>query len=191
MSYAFAHNDNRRVVRRIDVSNVTNMSDMFNGANMMYIEGIEDWDVSKVTNMKNLFTLCTFTSLDLSKWDTSKVSNMDYAFNMSSLKSLSSLRADSLSISSYLSPFGSNYSLVDFGGFINLKSNWNGSYSVETLKSLSHQSLVNILNGLYDFIGNSETPKSSQGKIRFGSTHLANLSEEEIAIATNKGWTLT
>lgn len=152
-------------------------------------------DVSNVTNMYQMFYNCkNIISLDLSSWDTSKVTIMNGMFNScSKLTSLSSLRADSLSIPSYASPFGSgnNTTLVNFGGFINLKSSWNGSYCVDKLTALSHQSLINILNGLYDFTGNGVTPTSSQGKIKLGSTHLAKLSDDEKAIATNKGWTLS
>ena len=156
---------------------------------------IPELDTSKVTNMNYMFGYCSnLTSLDLSNWDTSKVTNMNYMFgNCSNLTSLSSIRADSLSIPSWESPFGSatNSKLVDFGGFINLKSSWDGIYCLDRLTALSHHSLVNILNGLYDFTGNGETPTSSQGKIKFGSSHLANLSDEEKAIATNKGWVLS
>ena len=210
----------RRVLKQINVSNVTDMSSMCrNCTNLQFIDGIENWDVSNVTDMSYCFYYCTQllldniknwdvsnltkmdnmfedcrknTSLDLSGWDTSKVTSMSGTFNISTLTTLSSIRADSLIIPSYGNLFGYNSgSLVDFGGFINLKSNWNGSYSVDKLSALSHQSLINILNGLYDFVGNGETPTSSQGKIKFGSTHLAKLTEEEKAIATNKGWTLS
>jgi surface protein len=178
-----------------DTSKVNNMQGVFTYCENLTSIVLSNWDTSNVTAMNNMFSYChKLTSLDLSSLDTSKVTNMDSMFyECKNLTSLSSLRADSLSISSYTSPFGySNIkNLVDFGGFINLKSSWNGSYCVDKLTALSHQSLINILNGLYDFTGNGETPTSSQGKIKFGSTHLAKLSDDEKAIATNKGWTLS
>ena len=58
-------------------------------------------------------------------------------------------------------------------------------------KGLNVNSLLSILNGLYDFTGNGETPTSSQGKLTLGSTNLAKLSDEQKAIATDKGWTLS
>ena len=178
-----------------DTSKVTNMYGMFYYCSNITSLDVSSWDTSKVTNMSSMFSYCRkLTSLDLSSWDTSKVSSMaDMFYYCEKLKTLSSIRADSLSIASYQSPFSSsnNTTLVDFGGFINLKNSWNGSYCVDRLTALSHQSLINILNGLYDFTGNGETPTSSQGKIKFGSTHLATLSDDEKAIATNKGWTLS
>ena len=179
-----------------NTSNVSNMTSMFSGCTALKkIKGIENLNVSKNTTMKQMFYGCSgLTSLDLSSWDTSNVTDMDNAFaSCSSLVSISAIKADKLSISSYTSIFGSsnNTTLVDFGGFINLKSSWNGSYAVEKLTALSHQSLINILNGLYDFTGNGEVPTSAQGKIKLGTTHLAKLSDDEKAIATNKGWVLS
>ena len=196
MFYAFSQQKERSVLKPLTINSATNTSYMFAYCNKLTkIYDIEKWNVSNVTTMEYMFNGCTnLKELDLSNWNTSKVTNMNSAFSScNSLKCLSSLRADSLTIPSYSSPFGSsnNNTLVDWGGFVNLKSSWNGSYCVDKLTALSHQSLINILNGLYDFVGHSETPTSSQGKIKFGSTHLAKLSEEEKAIATNKGWTLS
>ena len=178
----------------LDTSKVTNMSYMFGYCTNLTSIDLSNWDTSKVTNMSYMFQSCSkLTSLDLSDLDTSKVTSMDGMFEYcKSLTSLSSLRADSLQINSWASPFDySNNTLVDFGGFINLKTSWNGSYCVDKLTALSHQSLINILNGLYDFVGNGETPTSSQGQLKLGSTHLATLSDDEKAIATNKGWVLS
>ena len=179
-----------------DTSNVTNMKKMFYGCHSLKkIKGIENLNVSKLTTMNYLFAFCSgFTSLNLSTWDTSNVTDMDSAFDhCENLVSLSSIKADKLSISSYTSIFGTstNSKLVDFGGFINLKSSWNGSYCVDKLTALSHQSLINILNGLYDFTGNGVSPTSSQGKLKLGTTHLAKLSDDEKAIATTRGWILS
>ena len=178
-----------------DTSKVTNMNSMFYYCRNLTSLDVSNWDTSKITNMSSMFYYCEkLTSLDLSNWDTSKVTNMNDMFSTcNKLETLSSIRADSLSISSYSSPFGgsNNTTLVNFGGFINLKTSWNGSYCLDKLTALSHQSLINILNGLYDFTGNNQTPTSSQGKLKLGSTHLANLSDDEKAIATNKGWTLS
>ena len=199
MDYMFQNCNNLILIDGIkdwDVSKVTTMNSMFyNCKNLTSIDGIKDWDTSKVTNMGNMFYNCeNLTSIDLSGCNTSGVTTMDGMFNgCKNLTSVSSIRADKISISTYSSPFGTsnNTVLTDFGGFINLKNSWNGNHCVNKLTVLSHQSLINILNGLYDFTGNNQTPTSSQGKIKFGSTHLATLSDDEKAIATNKGWTLS
>lgn len=87
--------------------------------------------------------------------------------------------------------WGAHDTIVDFGGFINLKANWNSLGSPKDCPNLSVESLLNILNGLFDFVSADITPSSSQGKIALGTTNLAKLTDEQKAIATNKGWTLT
>ena len=92
------------------------------------------------------------------------------------------------------------FSLTKVGGFTNygkaFKAENGANYSYYTLdlnkncniaKQLDHDSLVNILRGLYNLAGNG---KPSQ-KIVLGSQALAKLTDAEKAIATNKGWTLS
>lgn len=51
--------------------------------------------------------------------------------------------------------------------------------------SLSHNTLIRILNALYDYSESSDTYT-----LTLGATNLAKLTAEEIAIGTNKGWTI-
>lgn len=70
-------------------------------------------------------------------------------------------------------------SLTDLGGFVGLKTNLDLSYCTK----LTHNSLMNVINKAADVISSPKT-------LTLGSTNLANLSDEEKAIATAKGWTL-
>jgi surface protein len=58
-----------------DVSSVTNMSGMFNGANN-FNQDIGGWDVSSLTNMDSMFWLATNFNQDIGSWDVSSVTNM-------------------------------------------------------------------------------------------------------------------
>jgi hypothetical protein len=80
--------------------------------------------------------------------------------------------------------------LTDFGGLIGLKASMDGNYGFEKVPNLTYESCINILNGLYDFTGNGETPSSSQGKLKVHQNFLSTVGDE-IAIATNKGWQIT
>lgn len=64
-----------------DVSHVTNMEGLFYGFKGINIIGIENWDVSNVENMENMFADCELINCDLSKWDVSKVTNFGGMFS--------------------------------------------------------------------------------------------------------------
>lgn len=57
------------------------------------------------------------------------------------------------------------------------------NFSVSTL--LTHDSLMSVINNLYDYSASSTTHS-----VTLGSTNLAKLTDEEKQIATDKGWTL-
>ena len=61
-----------------DVSNVTNMENMFWKSNYIN-QDISSWDVGSVTNMKQMFRDSTFDG-DISSWDVGSVTNMKQMF---------------------------------------------------------------------------------------------------------------
>jgi hypothetical protein len=84
------------------------------------------------------------------------------------------------------------------GGFINLGKGFlqNGRAAYHTMmfdswmQNLSHDSLVNIFNGLYDL--NLHTFQfTNQPTIQLGATNYSRVSAAEIKIATDKGWIVT
>ena len=68
-------------LRYWDVSNVTNMSDMFAGCTWGPAQGIVYWDVSKVTSMSGMFSRCNGFDGNLSNWNVGNVTNMSGMFN--------------------------------------------------------------------------------------------------------------
>ena len=81
--------------------------------------------------------------------------------------------------------------LEDFGGLLNLGQAYPDTSIKESLalglqnnNKMTHDSLMNVLNKVYDI--------SSKGTqiINLGNTNKSKLTAEEIAIATNKGWTV-
>ena len=188
-----------KVPEWVDFEGVTDMNKMF------YVCGnlstIPEIDSSKVTDMTSMFDFCkSLTTIPLI--DTSSVTNMYYMFD--SCYSLTTIpQLDTSSVTDMGSMFGYCYSLTtipqldtssvtdinymlyrcskltDLGGFVGLKCNLDLSDS----SLITHDSLMNVINKAADVTASPKT-------LTLGSTNLAKLSDEEKAIATNKGWTL-
>ena len=63
----------------IDVSNITDMSSLFDLLDPHNID-ISQWDVSKVKDMGHMFWGCYNFNSDISRWDVSKVEDMNRMF---------------------------------------------------------------------------------------------------------------
>lgn len=125
--------------------------------------------------------------------ETSHMTNFSYAFqrcnNLVELQELDAGNATNLT-----SIFASCASLVKFGGLKDLGKSYlptaSANYSYYTLNlsntDLDHDSLMNVINGLYDIASLGVATQTLQ----LGSVLIARLSSEEIAIATAKGWTV-
>ena len=190
----------------LKTSNVTNMGSMFSGCSSLTSLDLSGFDTSKVTSMSYMFSGCSsLTSLDLSGFDTSKVTSMSYMFSvcgkLTSLD-LSNFKTSKVtSMSSMFSGCGKLTSL-DLSGFdtskvTNMVYMFNGCSSLTSLDSMQNISIsldvsYTILDviSLLDVINNLATV--STGKVlTLGETLIAKLTEEQIAIATNKGWNIS
>ena len=203
-------------VPMLDTSNVTDMNSMFNGC--LQLKNISNFDTSKVTTMQSMFQNCkALVSIpDLNTTNVKNMTNMFHScssletipllntskvtsgYNMfnscASLKTIPKLNFESMTnISSFLS--GAN-NVVNIGGFENLGAAYlttaAADYSYYRLdlrdcSKLTHESLMNVINNLYDI----KTKGCKAQSLRLGATNLAKLSEDEIAIAQNKGWNVS
>ena len=151
-------------------------------------------DTSNVTNMNSMFRGCTSLTT-IPQLDTSKVIDMGYMFSAcTNLTTIPQLNGEELA--SVVGTFGNCKSLENFNGIINLGQAYlttqSANYNNYTLKlsnsnNLTHESLMNVINNLYDI--KTKGVKSQQ--LVLGSTNLAKLTAEEIAIATNKGFNVS
>lgn len=182
----------------IDLSNWSNdkypiVEYMFRYANYKDVKLPKDF---KLTDMNYMFCNYGGKKLDVSNL-TSEVTTMQYCFynteleelNVGDMPNLKTLRHTFSSSSNLRKLNGFNcsyvkdtsdafkglYALQDFGGFINL------NYSIDVVQcySLSYESLINILNGLQ--------PLTTSKSIRFDQENVNMLTDDDIAIATNKG----
>ena len=186
----FAYGTFTEVPEWADFEGITDMSYMFNYCRNL--QAIPSLDTSKVTNMNFMFGYCRNLQA-IPSLDTSKVTNMNNMFgNCYSLVSLPALNAQSLYMASYDGIFDYNElpKITDFGGFLNLKSSLTNDKNLKKLPNLTYESCINVLNGLYDFAGNGETPNSGQGQLKVHQNFLDKVGDE-ISIGTAKGWQIT
>lgn len=117
--------------------------------------------------------------------DTSNIKVMSYMFNKcSSLTSIPLL--DCGKVTSADGMLRDCKSLTDLGGFKDLKVSITYGF-LETSPNLTTESLMNVINNLYDLTANGLSGQT----LKFGTTNLNKLTSDQIAVATNKGWTLT
>lgn len=180
----------------LDTSNVTNISKMFSTCKKLKEINLQGWDTSKITDMSEMFDSCSeLEYVDLSDFNTSNVTNMKEMFDScAKLKKIDALDCGGITTKNYYPLYtysSSNYTnLTDVGGFLNMKMSWDNNYGLAMCSNLTRESCTNILNGLYDFVANNETPTSNQGKLKVHANFLTEVGDD-ISIAVNKGWTVT
>ena len=188
MSNMFKECSNLTVIPSIDTSLVTRMDMTFE--NCIGITTIPQLDTNKVISMFHTFYKCTKLK-SIPQLNTSNVIDMSGLFrDCTNLTSIPKLNASNVTIiDNFLGSFSLS-KLTDVGGLTDLKASMDNDYGFVKAPNLTYQSCINILNGLYDFVGNGKTPSSSQGKLKVHQNFL-NLVGDQISIATSKGWTIT
>lgn len=164
-----------------NTSAVTNMQQMFTSDFSLEEVDVSTFDTTNVTNMSDMFRYCySLRTLDLSNFNTGSVTSFNYMFGACySLYDLdfSGLDTSSVSATSTITMFD------DCPNLEHLKvGNITVNFKFNKCNKLSHDSLMNVINAL------AET--DSTLTLTIGSTNIAKLTEAEIAIATEKGWTV-
>ena len=211
MIFMFQSCSNLTTVPLLDTSNVTSMKNMFYSCSKLTT--VPQFNTSKVRNMINMFNGCSKLTT-IPAIDTSKVTDMSYMFNgcsnlttipaidtsnvtsmLSMFYSCSNLTTvpllDTSNVTTMSNFFGSSNitTLTTLGGFKDLKINWSDNYGLYRLPNLTYQSVMNVINNLYDFRGNGDT--TTTRTLKLNSNSLALLSDADKEIATNKGWILS
>lgn len=168
---------------------------------------------ARLDNMEKILTLCRNLTQTISmfqgcnalttipEFKTNNVNMMRYMFSeCTNVITIPELNADKCN--TVYSMFVSCNALENFGGLQNLgkaytaKTVNNNVYKLDlqNSKKLTYNSIMNVINNLYDL--NLTYNVANSGKLYtqsliLGATNLAKLTDEEKAIATAKGWTLS
>lgn len=187
------------ILPEMDISKCTSLREMFYMCSASDIIGLENWDTSNITDMYFAFRNSKIHTLDISKWNLPKGYNMQNMFQeCTNLQTLSEFDAQYALQLNYI--FFGTSNLVNFGGLKNLGKAYattsaanNNYYTLDlsSCKKLTEQSLINVLNNLYDI----KTKGCKAQKVILGTTNLAKLTSTEgqqaLSSATEKGWTLS
>ncbi len=191
-----------------DTSNCVKFNSMFSGCSKL--EYVPDYNTSKGTDFSYMFSMCTKLK-HAPNFDTSNATNFSNMFSAtSSNTSAGDLEyvpeydaSKAKNINDFIKRSTNSWSkLTYFGGLKNLGKGFtqktvaynNYKLNLTNCTYLSHESLVDIINNLYDLnltynVENGGTLYAQS--LVLGVTNLAKLTEEEIAIATSKGWNVT
>ena len=155
-----------------DTSDVTSMEHMFSSCNITTIPLI---DTSKVTTMSFMFQYCKKLKT-IPKLDTSNVKNMSYMFNLckdlTSVPNIDAFKVTNMYFMFYECNHLEEIHMINIGDDLDI-----------------HFSTLFTREALLEIIGNLKTVTRTK-TLTMGATNLAKLTDEDKAIATNKGWTL-
>lgn len=176
-------------VPQLDFSHVTNMYSLFSGcASIAELPAI---NTVSATNMASMFRACSNLKA-IPQLNTSNVENMSEMFtscvNLETVPELDGGKCRNVG-----TMFNSCTKLKNFGGLkdygqaflpTDSKNTTTFTLSFSSSPSMTHDSLMNVINKLYDIA----SAGVQQQTLQLGYKNKSKLTEEEIAIATNKGW---
>lgn len=186
-----------REIGTIDCKGSTSLSSMFSSnSNLVKVDNLTN--THKCTETSYMFADCYMLE-KAPVMDTSSLQKMSGMFRTcTQLRDVPEYNAEKV-INVY-SMFQSCSSLENFGGLLNLGKAYGvnttvGYYNYElnlnACTLLTHESLMNVINKLYDLNEAYKTVGLRSQNLVLGETNLAKLTAEEIAIATDKGWTVS
>lgn len=184
---------NRDVINLADfnTSKATTFDDMFYQADSIATKDFSKWDTSNVTSFYNMFRQADFVdadgTLDLSGWDFNSVGNngVESMFGFcSDIKSVNLTNAKMDKMSNMYRMWRYAYTaeiILDGVTLPKIAMDWDSS----SAHKHTLDTVLGILNALPDITGDGLSLTC-----KLGTQDLAQLTDEQKAIGTSKGWTL-
>ena len=173
-NHMFSYCSNLTTVPQFDTSNVNGMIYMFYSCSKLTT--VPQFYTSKVTDMNHMFSRCSKLTT-VPQFDTSKVTDMNHMFsycsNLTTVPQFDTSNVDAMIYMFY------DCSSLEAIHMININANLDISASTKFTR-----------DALLEIIGNLKAQTSGTKTLKMGSANLDKLTDEDKAIATNKGWTL-
>lgn len=172
----FRNDKNLIFMPKVDTSKANNMQSMFSGCiNLLQVPLL---NTTNVVHFDDMFYNC-YNLVNIPQFDTANLYSANLMLGGCS-KLVSVPLLDFTKAEQLRSMLLACSELVELGGFSNLSVNLDLSSS----RKLTAESLMNVINEAKDL--------SSEGSatLTLGNTNIAKLTEDQIAIASAKGWTL-
>ena len=151
-------------------------------------------ETDKITNTEGMFGVCELIKT-IPNINTSNVTNMSEMFyGCIALETLPKLNCSN--VERINGVVNNCAKLQNIAGFENLgkayKTTTQENYyyyklMLSSSNNLTHDSLMNVINNLYDIKSKGCNPQS----LVLGSTNISKLSAEEVAIGTERGWNIS
>lgn len=172
----FRNDKNLVFMPKVDTSKAENVQSMFSGCvNLIQVPLI---DTSSVVHFDDMFYNCSSLTV-VPQFNTANLYSANLMFGGCS-KLVKIPLLDFTKAEQLRSMLLACSELVKLGGFSNLSVNLDLSSS----RKLTAESIMNVINQAKDLSG------TGNATLTLGTTNIAKLTEEQIAIATSKGWTL-
>ena len=193
-SYLFSSCYNLKSIEWFNTEMVDNASYMFNNCHQLKTMP-NNFNFGNCVNMDNFFastnSLNDYTFLET--WVINPMAKMNQMIsntNATYVPAIPCVGNTDYNESAIFWSYSEYSKLTYFGGWIGRKYNITKDQILKKLSKLTYESCISILNNLYDFTGNGETPGSNQGTLKVHQNFLDTVGED-ILIGINKGWTIT
>ena len=193
----FVNCEKLQSVPLFDTSSTRYISSMFSGCGSLTT--IPLFDFSSAIESVQMFGYCNSLKT-IPQFNFSKLQSVGTMFlGCTALESLPELDFGNVRMADQMFGWEELPNLTTIGGFKNFKPTcWN---FIGNCPNLTVESLMNIINNLWDWSGSSsgvitfedgtEYDFGTDHSLGFGETNLAKLTDEQKAVATNKGWQLS
>lgn len=177
----------------LDTSKVSSVSDMFRYCNKLKTLP-NNFNFGNCTNFSEMFYAAGLTDYSfLETWVINPNANMERMIdntNTTYVPAIPCIGNNGYYQSAIFWAYGDYSKLTYFGGWIGRKYNVDKDNILKKMPNLTYESCISILNNLYDFTGNGETPNNDQGHLKVAQSFIDKVGDE-ISIGTSRGWTIS